>query len=234
LIEEELRRNPPPAPPPEQRVTSSGRSVSPGDIVVTGQRPRGSVLGDIPPERTFGPLDIRAYEANSIGELLQTLGPQVSSDRGREDSGPVVLLNGRRVASFLEIASIPTEAIERMEVFPEEVALRYGYPADQKVVNVVTWERYQARIGQLIAAVPTAGGREVGGLSGNYFSIRGDARLSVDGLYTRSQLCSKATAVSSNPSPPHPMRRGSGPCCRRPSRAPSTRSGAGLCSAMRP
>jgi len=187
LIEEELRRNPPPAPPPEQRVTSSGRSVSPGDIVVTGQRPRGSVLGDIPPERTFGPLDIRAYEANSIGELLQTLGPQVSSDRGREDSGPVVLLNGRRVASFLEIASIPTEAIERMEVFPEEVALRYGYPADQKVVNVVTWERYQARIGQLIAAVPTAGGREVGGLSGNYFSIRGDARLSVDGLYTRSQ-----------------------------------------------
>ncbi|WP_447415168.1 hypothetical protein, partial [Clostridium perfringens] len=74
------------------------------DIVVSGRRPRGSVIGDIPAAQTFNPLDIRAYGASDIGELVQALGPQVGSDRGRADNAPVVLLNGKRVSSFLEIS----------------------------------------------------------------------------------------------------------------------------------
>jgi outer membrane receptor for ferrienterochelin and colicin len=56
----------------------------------------------------------------------------------------VVLLEGRRVASMREIGTIPTEAIQRVEVLPEEVALKYGYTATQKVVNIVLRQRFDA------------------------------------------------------------------------------------------
>jgi hypothetical protein len=187
-LQEQLKNNPPPGrrgPPPAPEL-----DVPPGaegkDILVTGQRPRGSVIGDIPPERTLNPLDIRAYGATDIGELLQTLGPQVTSNRGRDDSDPVVLLNGKRVSSFAEISKFPTEAIERMEIFPEELSLKYGYRADQKVVNVVTVERFSSRVGQLIYAVPTDGGRDTGRIEANYLHIRGDTRYNFDAEYGRS------------------------------------------------
>lgn len=168
---------------PRRKVSSSAGDK---EIVVTGQRPRGSVIGDIPPAQTFNPLDIRAFGANDIGGLLQTVGPQISSGRGREDNGPVVLLNGKRVSSFTEISRIPTEAIERMEVFPEELALKYGYRADQKVVNIVTYERFSSRIGQVAYAVPTEGGRDTAGFNANFLRISRDTRINADADYNQS------------------------------------------------
>jgi hypothetical protein len=189
-LEEQLRNDPPPPVKPDPTPLAPSPDLPPGaagrDILVTGQRPRGSVIGDIPPERTFGPLEIRAYGANDIQELIQALGPQVSSDRGREDGDPVVLLNGKRVSSFAEIAQYPTEAIERMEIFPEELSLKYGYRADQKVVNVVTLERFSSRVGQLTYAVPTEGGRDTARIDANYLVIRGDTRFNFDADYGRS------------------------------------------------
>lgn len=157
-----------------------------GEVVVRGQRPRGSALGDIPPERTLSAVDIRSYGANSVAELIQALGAQVSSGRGREDAGPIVLLNGKRVSSFAEIAKIPTEAIERTDILPEEVALQYGYPADQKVVNVVTFERFSSRIGQLSLVAPTEGGQMTSGGSANVLKLRGDTRTQIDAEISRS------------------------------------------------
>lgn len=166
--------------------TATGDAADLGEIVVTGQRPRGSVIADIPPERTFSPIDIRAFGASTIEELLDTLGPQLSSSRGREDSGPVTLLNGRRVSNFLEVARIPTEAIERVEIFPEELALSYGYRADQKVVNIVTFERFRSTVGQLTYALPTDGGRDTDSASASEFAIRGDTRFSFGADYSES------------------------------------------------
>lgn len=167
---------PPPAPPP----------ADPQDIVVAAEKPRGSVVGDIPAALTFKPVDIRAYGAGDIRELLQTLGPQVASSRGREAEGPIVLLNGRRVSGDAEIARIPTEAIERMEVFPEELALKYGFPATRKVVNIVTFERFSSQIGQASLAGATEGGRDTPGAIASLLRIRGDTRLSLDADYSRS------------------------------------------------
>lgn len=180
-LEEQLRNDP-------QLADRLARQAAAGkdEIVVSGQRPRGSVISDIPPERTLRPDDIRAYGANDLQEFLQTIGPQVSSERGREDGGPVVLLNGKRVSSLAEIAKIPTEAIERMDVLPEEVALAYGYPADRKVVNVVMFSRFSSKIGRLTLALPTEGGRSTPGATANYLLVEGDMRLSLDGEYSRS------------------------------------------------
>src|SRR4051794_2252658 len=128
------------------------------DIVVTGQRARGSVVGDIPAEDTLDSRDVRATGATNINELLEALAPQIGSARGRGGERPVLLLNGQRISSFRELRDIPTEAIERVEILPEEVALKYGYRADQKVVNIVLRPRFRSTVALLGANAATQGG----------------------------------------------------------------------------
>jgi hypothetical protein len=162
----------------------SGRAAP--EIVVAIPKPRGSVAGDIPAELSFDAVDLLAFGANDVQELLDTLGARVGSERGRDANGPVVLLNGRRISGFAEIARIPVEAIERLEVFPEELALTYGFPTNRKVVNVVTFERFDSRLAQLSYARPTEGGFDTPRAAANLLRIRGDTRFSLDGQYSRS------------------------------------------------
>lgn len=150
------------------------------EVVVQGQKPRGSVVGDIPPEQTLSPADVRAYGVNNISDLLDQLSPQTTSGRGGR---PVILLNGRRISSFSEIRDLPTEAISRVEILPEEVALKYGYSADQKVVNIVLRERFLALIGQAGASTSTEGGGTSVNPEANYVRIRGDRRFTVNLRY---------------------------------------------------
>jgi hypothetical protein len=133
------------------------------DIVVIGQRPRGSVIGDIPPENTLTGRDVRATGATNITELLEALAPQIGSARGRGGERPILLLNGQRISGFRELRDIPTEAIQRVEILPEEVALKYGYSADQRVVNIILRQRFRSTAVRLQAGTATEGG-EVGGL----------------------------------------------------------------------
>ena len=128
------------------------------DIVITGSRPRGSVVGDIPPENTLDARDIRATGATNINDLLDALAPQIGSVRGRGGEAPVLLLNGERISSFRELRDIPTEAIVRVEILPEEVALKYGFSADQKVVNIVLRQRFRSTTAQVGAGAATEGG----------------------------------------------------------------------------
>jgi len=160
---------PPPPPATQPAATSPADSVAPAtvdesdeeDIVITGQRPRGSVLGDIPPEKVLSSADVRATGATSITDLLDALAPEIGSARG-SGGQPVLLLNGQRISSFREMRDIPTEAIQRVEILPEEVALKYGYRADQRVVNIVLRQRFRSTVAQLGATVPTAGGEASG------------------------------------------------------------------------
>ncbi|WP_375397706.1 TonB-dependent receptor [uncultured Sphingomonas sp.] len=149
--------SPPPAGPaarPQAAPEDEG-----DDIIVTGTRNLpGAVVGDIPPEEQLGPADIRSYGVSSIAELLTELAPQTRSDRGG-GGAPVVLLNGKRISGFSEIRDIPTEAIARVDILPEEVALKYGYRADQRVVNIVLRRRFHAVTAEATARVATAGGR---------------------------------------------------------------------------
>lgn len=170
----------------EQLGASTGAGGGAPEIVVAIPKPRGSAAGDFPAELSFDAVDLRALGANDVRELLETLGPRVGSARERDASGPLVLLNGRRISGLAEIARIPAEAIERLEVFPEEMALSYGFPAARKVVNVVTFERFDSRLAQLSYARPTEGGLDTPGAAATLMRIRGDTRLSLDGLYSRS------------------------------------------------
>lgn len=172
-----------PAPAPGQGADEDD------DIVVIGMRARGSVEGSIPPETTLDPRDIRALGASSLAEVLGELGPQLRSARGRGGERPVVLINGKRVAGFSEIRDIPPEALARVEVLPEDVALSYGFRADQRVVNFVLRPRFRAVTGEARVGGPTAGGRTEIELSTVLFRVRDDTRLLVSGQWQqRSRL----------------------------------------------
>jgi hypothetical protein len=155
-------------------------------IVVRGQRLEGSVIGDIPPEVTFGPADIRSFGVSSLSDLISELAAQTASGQGRGGESPVVLLGGKRVSSFAEIRDIPTEAIQRVEILPEEVALKYGYRPTQKVVNVVLRKRFNALTGELEAAAPTEGGQFSPEIDSSYLRIGDFGRLNLALKYQHS------------------------------------------------
>ncbi|MGQ0659658.1 TonB-dependent receptor domain-containing protein [Sphingosinicella sp.] len=152
------------APPPAPRVAppppgQNGDATEEGDeeeaIVVMGQPLRGAVPGNIRPIETLNARDVRSYGASSVGELVEAIAPQT---RGAGSGPPIVLLNGQRISSFREISGIPPEAIVRVEILPEEVALQFGYRPDQRVVNIVLRQRFRAFIAELGRRMATDGG----------------------------------------------------------------------------
>jgi iron complex outermembrane receptor protein len=130
--------------------------ADPSDIVVTAQREPGTVASDVKPELQLSPADVRSYGVSSIGDLLTELAPETSSGRG--SGAPAVLLNGRRISDFRELRDLPTEAILRVDILPEQVALDYGFSADQKVVNIVLRQHFEAQTIELRDSAATEGG----------------------------------------------------------------------------
>jgi hypothetical protein len=147
-------------------------------ITVTGARPRGSVIGTIPPENVLDSRDIRATGATSIAELLDSIATQTGSARGRGSGGPVVLLNGQRISGFRELRDLPPEAIQRTEILPEEVALKYGYSADQRVVNIVLRRRFNSTTAEVGGRIATDGGYAAGRADVGKLLIRDNTRTS--------------------------------------------------------
>ena len=121
------------------------------DIVVKGRPPRGSVIGDIAPEKVLNSHDVKATGAATFDELLEAIAPDIGIARGSGAARPLVLLNGHRVSSYRELRDIPIEAVSRVDILPEDVAFEYGYPPDEKVVNVVLQKRFRETVAQVAA-----------------------------------------------------------------------------------
>lgn len=171
------------APPTANEVVPPASGDEVGDeeeIVVTGARARGSTIGDIPPENTLDARDVRATGATNITELLDAIAPQIGSSQGRGGERPVLLLNGQRISSFRELRDIPTEAIQRVDIMPEEVALKYGYRADQKVVNIVLRQRFRSTTAQVGAGLATEGGYANGTADLTRFLVQRNGRTTVN------------------------------------------------------
>ncbi|HEY9233778.1 MAG TPA: hypothetical protein VIP08_01970, partial [Phenylobacterium sp.] len=170
---------------PEQDYAAEDFEVE--ELVVSGSRNLpGQVIGDIAPEMTITPREIRAYGAANITELLDALAPQTASAQGG-GGRPVVLIDGGRVSGFNEIRDLPTEAISRVEILPEEVSLKYGYPAEQKVVNIVLRRRFHATVVEGSGSSPTqsGGGASASGHAGLLRIMRGE-RLTLDAKATHT------------------------------------------------
>ena len=188
------------APPSEPRASSSSQiddpditdgldsadsNADPGtftenEIVVTASRPRGSVISDVPPLETLTSADITSYGAGSLQDLVEALAPQAGSARGRGSGRPAILLNGQRISGFREIRDLPPEAIERVEIFPEELALQYGYQPDQRVINFILKPNYSSMTGEFEHAMSTGGGFGVTEAQTTYTKIGETSRLVID------------------------------------------------------
>lgn len=175
-----------PAPPPPADDSGDETEVT----VQASRNLPGSVTGDIPPDQTLGPAEIRSYGVSSVSDLLTELGPQLRSGRG--GGPPVVLLDGRRIAGFQEIRDLPAEAILRVEILPEEVALKYGYSADQRVINFVLRPRFQAVTAELESRFATEGGRATPQGEVDVLKLNRRGRINLHAEYFESSALTEA------------------------------------------
>lgn len=143
----------------EEPDSASGTAVSGDQIIVSGKRIRGQLLVEQAPLLQLDEQAIAAEGVTSITDLIAQISAQTGSARGRGGGGmPVILVNGIRIGSFREFASYPPEALARVEVFPEEVAQRFGFPPDRRVINLILKENYSNREVELEFETPSRGG----------------------------------------------------------------------------
>jgi iron complex outermembrane recepter protein len=158
-------------------------------IVVVGTRLRGGVETDVPATQVLNEADIAAVGASSVADILSALAPQTGSGRGRSSGPPVILLNGQRIANFRELRDLPPEAIKTVQIFPEEVALQYGFRADQRVVNFILKDNFASFSAEIEYAAPEKGGFDRKEFENTLTRIGPSTRLNIDIEYeSRSRL----------------------------------------------
>lgn len=162
------------------------------EIVVTAARLRGQVETDVPPVLELNEEEIAAYGAGSISELVEQLAPQTASGRGRGGGRPVFLVNGQRVSGFREFSRYPPEAILKVEVLPEEVALQFGYPPDQRVINFILKDNFVSREIEGEYGGPTRGGSASGEVEGSLLRIDGPSRLNLGAELASGSMLTEA------------------------------------------
>ncbi|TFI57326.1 TonB-dependent receptor [Sphingomonas parva] len=144
------------------------------EIVVTGMR--GAVRSDVAPVAVLDSDAVAATGATTTGELLRAIKGVTQSADGAE---PIFLLNAQRVSGYQEIGSLPPEAIERVEVLPEPVALKFGYPPTRRVVNFITKRRFRQVQARGSAGTTTRGGSARGSANLDLTRLRDDSRLTL-------------------------------------------------------
>ncbi|OYX66815.1 MAG: hypothetical protein B7Y88_02980 [Sphingomonadales bacterium 32-64-17] len=173
---------------PETGPEPEDQTYDENTIVVSGARVIGQVDAPQPPILELDAADIAAYGAGSIAELIEALGSDVTSSRGRGSGGPVFLVGGVRIASFREMRSFPPEAIEKVEVFSEEVAQQYGYSPNQRVVNFILKDNFSSREIEVEYGQPFDGGYSTQEVEGTYVRIDGPSRLNLNLDWNNSSL----------------------------------------------
>ncbi|HEY4211601.1 MAG TPA: hypothetical protein VGM84_08985 [Steroidobacteraceae bacterium] len=152
------------------------------EIVITGQAVPGAVIGDVPPENQLSATDIASYGVSTVNDLLSEISEMTQSDAGRDSSsGPIILVNGKRISGINEVGDLPTESILRIDILPEEVALKYGYGAQQKVVNIILRRFFRAKVANVDAGASTEGGGERGTADLSDTRIRDNDRVNIVG-----------------------------------------------------
>jgi iron complex outermembrane receptor protein len=128
----------------DQETVSPVEIISREQIERSGQQTVAEVLARLP-----------ITSSGAFNETANSFAPgtQSVSLRGLGQDATLVLLNGRRVAgygfaqniqdSFVDLSSIPTSAIERIEILKDGASAIYGSDAIAGVINVILRRDYQ-------------------------------------------------------------------------------------------
>lgn len=150
------------------------------EIVVIAERIRGSVDTDVPPVEQLNEADIAAVGASSLTDLVAAVSPQANSGRGRGGGQPVILLNGQRISGFRELRDLPPEAVRQVQIFPEEVALKYGFRPDQRVINFILKDNFSSFATEVEHAQPEDGGFATNEFEATLTRIGAKTRINLD------------------------------------------------------
>lgn len=169
----------------EQRKSFQTEAMSEETIIVTGTNIRnGGTVGA--PIDTLSSVDISRSGYATINQFLQTYSQNFSGGRTEDSndldasnnftegsapnlrglgaSATLVLVNGRRLptagldASFADISTIPTSAVERIEILTEGGSAVYGTDAIAGVINIILKKDYSGQEIRTRAATVTDGG----------------------------------------------------------------------------
>ncbi|GAA0472954.1 TonB-dependent receptor plug domain-containing protein [Parasphingorhabdus litoris] len=162
------------------------------EIVVTAERLRGSVITEVPPIVELDADDIASYGVSSVEDLVGELSSQTTSNRGRGSGRPIVLINGQRTSGFRDIRDLPPEAIKSVQVFPEELALQYGYAPDERVINFILQDDYTGLGAEVEYGVPTRGDMGKTELESTFTRIGENSRLNLDIEYETQTAITEA------------------------------------------
>lgn len=141
---------PEPAEVPEQSPPSGKKDELLEEVVIYGTN--GELVAGLFAESELGEQDIAAYGANTVGELLSQVAPDVDNSA----EGPVILINGKP-ATGMSVSNLPPEAIKRMQVLPPQAAGAIGESPTRRVINVELRPRFRQGTANLTGRAATAG-----------------------------------------------------------------------------
>jgi iron complex outermembrane receptor protein len=121
-----------------------------------------------------------------IEDLFGITGAKATADLGgfgpAASQNTLVLLNGRRMNNVdlggVNLASIPVESIERIEIIQGSSAVLYGDNAVGGVINIVTKNAFGEPVSRIQVQGGSFGTRRI---SGNYSGVHGDTAVYVSG-----------------------------------------------------
>lgn len=154
--------------------TGSTATSSTPEILVT--TPRGSAGGGIDPVLQISPSELDSYGADSLSDLVDDLRPLTRSSKS--DQTAVVLINGH-LAGQTEFDNLPREAVERVEVLPESVALQYGFSENRRVLNFILREHYRAAPVRATESGATEGGDQSMAADASLVRLEDEARVTL-------------------------------------------------------
>jgi hypothetical protein len=147
------------------------------EIVVTGRRPEEAPEAV---EDTVTSATIKSLGTNSIGELLARL-------RARYAGGELaIIVNGRRLASIDALSEFPPEALKQIDVLRPGSGSQFGYPATDRILNLVLRPTFSSVTVEGAASGPTEGGGRDGNIATRYARIRGDRRMNGSVVYRKA------------------------------------------------
>jgi outer membrane receptor protein involved in Fe transport len=156
----------PPADQPAAPAAEEGKKSVVEEIIVTGSRVRRKDLTTPAPVTVLSREQVAAAGKVSVGDFLQSLPEQGNAINAQYNNGgdgttkvnlrslgqtrTLVLVNGRRMvttgtttaAGTVDLNSIPTAAIERIEILKDGASAVYGSDAVAGVVNIITRRGY--------------------------------------------------------------------------------------------
>jgi hypothetical protein len=147
---------------------------------VTVTAPRGLTAGGIASLLELSPAELESYGVDTLSDLVDALKPLTRSSHS--DGAPVVLINGH-LAGQTEFANLPSDAIERVEVLPETVALQYGFSENQRVLNFVLREHYRAVPTRVSESGATEGGDRATQVDASLVRLSSEARVTMLGSF---------------------------------------------------